>query len=229
MDKKIKFYIIKSSKISRINMDIISEIKKQYLLDIHMDEFENIDEVIKNKPHIILFDGLFEKKLQTELVQRIHESKSNARILISQKNISEKNEVRLFQKNVDYVFNSNYGDQYFIHKIRSILRRYSSSYYLEQEISFENLIINLISKVVSDDGQTINLTNTEFKLLTFMIDGKPYLQKTIINEVWKYDEDTTKLVSQYVHRLNKKLINYKILRNSNREYYISQKTDNNLK
>ena len=61
------------------------------------------------------------------------------------------------------------------------------------------------------NGETIDLTATEFKLLRLLIeaDGEPQLRDDLLREVWGYDENVmTRTLDTHVKRLREKLGDY---------------------
>lgn len=75
-------------------------------------------------------------------------------------------------------------------------------------ISLAGLVLNLDEKTVMRDGQSIDLTATEFRLLEYLLRNarRVVSRSDILDEVWGYDFDTgTKLVDVYIAYLRKKV------------------------
>ena len=73
-------------------------------------------------------------------------------------------------------------------------------------IAFENLIINLDTKLCFINNKEIDLTKAEYNLLVFFLlnQNKIFTRKEIINQVW--DKPTSfRAVDTTVSRLRKKL------------------------
>ena len=80
---------------------------------------------------------------------------------------------------------------------------------MENIISHEGLIINQGNKLVSVDGEDINLTKKEYELLVFLITHPNYLhsREYLVKELWN-DTVTVRTIDTTISRLRKKLGEY---------------------
>ena len=77
-----------------------------------------------------------------------------------------------------------------IARIRSLLRRSYGDYAGQTPIlSFRDLTIDLSSQRVTLSGTEVRLTNTEFKILSYLAQNpsKPHSRDTLIDDIWGYD------------------------------------------
>jgi DNA-binding response OmpR family regulator len=76
------------------------------------------------------------------------------------------------------------------------------------ELKAGGLQINLISRDVSVDGNTVSLSTTEFELLVYLVRnlGQVLSREQILRAVWGYDHDPgTNIVDVYIGYLRRKL------------------------
>ena len=93
-----------------------------------------------------------------------------------------------------------------IARLRSIMRRQSPR--KETVLQHRTIEMDLLSREVSLDGETVELTNREFAMLElFLQNPNRVLTRTLIAEkVWEaYADLETNLIDVYVRRLRKKL------------------------
>ncbi len=94
-------------------------------------------------------------------------------------------------------------------RIQALLRRANPSQQSVSEILTEaNLTMDLRTKTVSRDGQSIELTAREFELLEYMLrnKGRVLSKIDIVENVWDLNFDTsTNIVEVYINYLRKKI------------------------
>ena len=93
-------------------------------------------------------------------------------------------------------------------RVRSLTKRGSSTLMTHQTLKFEGLEMNLDTKVVTRDGQVIELTAREFTLLEYMMrnQGRVLSKVQLAENVWDIGFDTgTNFVEVYINYLRKKI------------------------
>lgn len=97
-------------------------------------------------------------------------------------------------------------------RVRSLLRRIENQASNNATIfHFDDLIIDDDRKTVTRNGNSINLTSTEYRLLLLFIMSprKVFSRMDILEEVWGIDfESGTNVVDVYVNYLRKKLMQF---------------------
>lgn len=79
---------------------------------------------------------------------------------------------------------------------------------LEPSIEYGQVYMNLVSQQVKVNNTEIVLTQTEFKLLSILLERHGYIQdrKTLLQEVWQANpNNNTRTVDVYIKRLRAKL------------------------
>ncbi|MGB1253383.1 MAG: response regulator transcription factor [Candidatus Promineifilaceae bacterium] len=77
-----------------------------------------------------------------------------------------------------------------IARIRSLLRRSYGDYAGQTPVlTFRDLVVDLSSQRATLRGEEVRLTNTEFKILSYLAQhpNKPHNRDTLIDDIWGYD------------------------------------------
>lgn len=93
-------------------------------------------------------------------------------------------------------------------RLRSLNRRRQINNEPEEVLYISNLSINLEAKVIKIDGENVNLTPTEFRLLKYFVRNrnKVLSRLQILEHVWGIDFNMgTNVVDVYVNYLRKKI------------------------
>jgi len=75
-------------------------------------------------------------------------------------------------------------------------------------LSFADVVMNLDERIVTRNGEQVDLTVTEFRLLEYFLQNprRVLSRSDILENVWGYDFSTnTKVVDVYVNYLRKKI------------------------
>jgi len=93
-------------------------------------------------------------------------------------------------------------------RIRSLVRRSKSIASTRNTVNIEGLEVDLLSKTVLRNGNPINLTATEYRLLEFFIKNQNIVLSRIqiLEQVWDIDFNLgTNVVDVYINYLRKKI------------------------
>ncbi len=93
-------------------------------------------------------------------------------------------------------------------RVRSLTKRGISTLMTHQVLRFEDLELNLETKVVTRQGQVIDLTAREFTLLEYLMrnQGRVLSKVQLAENVWEIGFDTgTNFVEVYINYLRKKI------------------------
>ena len=94
-------------------------------------------------------------------------------------------------------------------RVRSVLRRYSSSH--TPRIEYEEIVIDNVQRYCTVAGEEISLTKTEFNLLYFLMSNanQAFTREELLSSVW--DDDVyvvDRTIDVNINRLRKKLGKY---------------------
>jgi DNA-binding response OmpR family regulator len=95
-------------------------------------------------------------------------------------------------------------------RVKALLRRRTPSEPHQEQINVGDLVIDIPRHEVLVDGKDIQLTATEFKLLTVLVErcGRVQSRDTLLRDVWEYDSMIdTRTVDTHMRRLRDKLGN----------------------
>ncbi|MDR2824201.1 MAG: response regulator transcription factor [Prevotellaceae bacterium] len=96
-----------------------------------------------------------------------------------------------------------------IARVRSVLKRAETPAVdtEKDKIVRENLVIDLMSKTVTLDGENIELTRTEFELLMLLVQNEEriFTREEILDRIWKDSIVLERTVDVHLARLRKKL------------------------
>jgi DNA-binding response OmpR family regulator len=93
-------------------------------------------------------------------------------------------------------------------RVKKILQRGDSSGEKHETMRFGDLLIDLPKHLVSWKGKSIELTATEFKLVTVLAEraGRVQTRDALLRDVWEYDAAIdTRTVDTHMRRLREKL------------------------
>lgn len=93
-------------------------------------------------------------------------------------------------------------------RIKTILRRTAGNLAPSEIIKHGDLVVNLAKHAATFKGAPIDLTATEFKLLTLLLErrGRVQTRDRLLTDVWGYEGDVdTRTVDTHVRRLREKL------------------------
>ncbi len=177
----------------------IANILKVYLEDggfkvIHADKGgEGLDLFLKESPSIVILDLMLPDKKGEELLQEIKEINDTPVILLTAKSAPEER-VAGFALGADDYVTKPFNPRELVFRVRAILKRLKKITESPNEIlSFNNgtLIIDGNRFEVRKNGEIINLTPTEFKILFTLAvtPEKVFSREELIEKALGYDFD----------------------------------------
>jgi two-component system KDP operon response regulator KdpE len=119
-----------------------------------------------------------------------------------------KDVVRGLQLGADDYIVKPFGAKELVARIQAVLRRHKPDAQHEHTYTNGKLFINLDTHQVSVDGQNVELTPIEFKLLACLAEqeGKVLAHRFLLNQVWGPDyEDDRQYLKLYIWYLRQKI------------------------
>lgn len=167
---------------------------------------EGIMAAANHQPDLILLDlGLPDEDGQDVLV-KLREWYHNPIIILTVKS-AEEEIVKALDNGANDYLTKPFRTQELLARIRTALRSKSSSTN-ESVLSFGNITVDLVSRIVKVNNEIIKFTATEYNLLTLLIknDGRVLTHQYILKEIWgqSYSEQTQYL-RVFVAQLRKKI------------------------
>jgi DNA-binding response OmpR family regulator len=195
--------------------------EQQYRVQVVNHGVQFLRQLDLEEPDIILLASQLSDMQGQELLQRLREF-SSAPVLMLTDACDEDERVHLFDLGCDDVVVKPFGMKELLARVRSLLRRrpLSPSDKPVQQSVFTTggLVIDYAQHLVTVNGQTIQLSRTEYKLLSTLAQnvGMVVTHELLLEKVWgpEYNRDVD-FIWVYISRLRRK-----IEANSRRPEYI---------
>lgn len=167
------------------------------------DGAEAADLIENNTFDLILLDVMLPSVSGFELMEYIRNFSIPVIFLTAKNNVQDK--VRGLRLGADDYLTKPFDIAELLARVEVVLRRYHKN---DIKIQIENILIDTESRVVTKDGQQVDLTLKEFEILMLFLKNKniALYKETIYERVWgdSYMGDT-RTVDLHVQRLRKKL------------------------
>jgi DNA-binding response OmpR family regulator len=169
---------------------------------------EGISMVEKAKPDLVVLDIMMPGMDGWEVCRRLR-STSTVPILILTAKGAQEDVIQGLQMGADDYLKKPFDLREVELRIDAILRRSKAALEDQRDVYDDgNLRVDLGHRVVARQGQTVHLTPTEFRLLSYLLRqrGRVVPHAELLTEVWgpEYIQDTANL-SVYVRYLREKL------------------------
>ncbi|MCH5474869.1 response regulator transcription factor [Bacillus cereus] len=196
--------------------DILREIMKDYLLNEGYNVLEAIDgkEALsifeEHEVHLIILDIMLPELDGWTVCRRIRK-KSNVPIIMLTARVDEDDTLLGFELGADDYVTKPYSPPILLARAKRLMEsRYSSAVNVpaEDTLTSSGIHIHFPSRTVTIDGEDINLTHTEFEIVTYLMrnQGIVISREQLINKIWGYEfagDDRT--VNSHIRNLRHKL------------------------
>lgn len=171
------------------------------------DGLEALKKFEMYKPDLILLDLMMPKKFGSDVCKEIRTSSDVPIIMLTAKSETIDRIIGLELGADDYV-SKPFSPREVVTRIKTVLRRTTNAKHTCNCIKYKELEINMDSHEVHINGELINITPKEIKIL-YMLAKNPGCtlnREHILSEVWGYDYfGDTRVVDTQIKRLRKKL------------------------
>ena len=158
-------------------------------------------------PDLVILDIMMPDMDGWTVCQRIREV-SDVPVIFMTALGAEKDVVRGLQLGADDYIVKPFGAKELVARIQAVLRRHKPDAQHEHTYTNGKLFVNLDTHQVSVDGQNVELTPIEFKLLACLAEqeGKVLAHRFLLNQVWGPDyEDDRQYLKLYIWYLRQKI------------------------
>lgn len=162
---------------------------------------------MEQRPDVILLDILMPDISGLEVMRRLREE-SNVPILLVTAKDSDVDKVRGLELGADDYIVKPFSPDELSARIRAVLRRSVTGQNARRVIQAGNITIDLSRRLVTRDGEIINLTRTEWLLLQHLAAnaGKVIFNSELLSRVWGPEyRDETQYLRVWISRLRRKL------------------------
>ncbi|MEE6182671.1 response regulator transcription factor [Bacillus pretiosus] len=196
--------------------DILREIMKDYLLNEGYNVLEAIDgkEALsifeEHEVHLIILDIMLPELDGWTVCRRIRK-KSNVPIIMLTARVDEDDTLLGFELGADDYVTKPYSPPILLARAKRLMEsRYSSAVNVpaEDTLTSSGIHVHFPSRTVTIDGEDINLTHTEFEIVTYLMRNQGIIisREQLINKIWGYEfagDDRT--VNSHIRNLRHKL------------------------
>lgn len=156
---------------------------------------------------VILLDVMLPELNGIEVCRRIR-SFSNVPVLLITARDAVLDRVAGLDAGADDYIIKPFAIEELLARIRSVLRRTAIKHSDDSKLHFKEIEIDTLAHIVTVNKQLIDLTKTEYDLLTYLVDQKNRVlsRDLILENVWGYLADIeTNVVDVYIRHLRSKL------------------------
>lgn len=179
---------------------------ENYVVDIEYDGKPGLEKALTNDYDLILLDLMLPNINGLEICRQVRQNKTTPIIIITAKSDTYDKVAGLDYGADDYIVKP-FDIEELLARIRAMLRRQPQ----KNIIDMQGIIIDRDGFKVTVDGNTLDLTKTEYDLLTLLAENRNHVlqREQIIAEVWGYDSEVeTNVVDVYIRYLRNKLKPY---------------------
>ena len=173
-------------------------------VDNGKEALEKINELSDIK--LVILDVMMPFLNGWQVCQQIRKSSQIPIIMLTAKN-AEPDELQGFKKGADEYITKPFSPSIFVARVNAL---YSRTYSEEdnQQLIIKDLTVNLLEHKVYCKSEKIELSQTEYNLLLFLLDNKGIVlsREKLLNNVWGFDYiGTDRTVDTHINRLRVKL------------------------
>lgn len=192
--------------------DILREVIIDYLFEDGYQVLEAADgekalELFQsNSVDLVILDIVLPKVDGWSVCRRIRKNSSIPIVMLTARS-DEDDSLLGYELGADDYLIKPYSPRVLMAKVKRFLEKYSGTID-GMLISSGGIVINMGSRLVSVDGITINLTHTEFEILSYLMQNKGIVitRDQLIAKVWGYDfYGDEKTVNSHIRNLRAKL------------------------
>ena len=195
---------------------ILREIVKDYLVNRGHEVIEAIDgeqalELFQEQDfHLIILDIMLPKVDGWAVCRRIRKT-SNVPIIMLTARVDEDDTLLGFELGVDDYVTKPYSPPILLARVKRLLEsRNKMNEPFKDTLTRNGISVEFATRKVKIDGNDINLTHTEFEILTYLMQnhGIVITREQLVQKVWDYDyigDDRT--INTHIRNLRTKLGN----------------------
>ena len=182
-------------------------VEQQYAVDIATDGESGLEMALTGLYEVLVIDVMMPKMSGIDVVRTLRESEDSTPILLLTARDAIDDRVRGLDAGADDYLTKPFANQEFLARIRALTRR-SGDVMPTQVLTVGKFSLDLQSRVIKVDDQSLFLTAKEFQMLELFLRnaGQVLPKELIFDRVWGFDGPSdTNAVEIYVHFLRKKI------------------------
>jgi DNA-binding response OmpR family regulator len=174
-----------------------------YLIDSFEKGTTALNKIDKIKPDLVLLDLNLPDVKGQDLCQEIKQIYPDIKVIILTAKSETNDIVKGFNLGADDYLTKPFSSEELLARIKTRLKQTNN-----QILKLENLELNTKNMEVKRDGELIDLTQTEYNLLVYLLKNKNQVltREMILSNVWEYEPDTnSRVVDVYIGYLRDKI------------------------
>lgn len=190
LNNLIKTYLEKN------NYEVISYTKG-------IDAINNINDTI----HLWILDIMLKDDISGyDIIKKIRETNNNIPVIFTSARDKDLDKIIGLELGSDDYITKPYSPKELVLRVNNIIKRvYSKN---SQKLVYDNYLIDIDKRTVTENEKEINLTTLEFDLLHMFLNNKnkQFSREDILNNIWGYNYfGNDRVVDDLVRRLRKKM------------------------
>jgi len=177
-----------------------------YAVDVALDGEKGLEMALDEVHDLIILDISLPKMDGLQVLKKLRQQKVNIPVLLLTVRATIEDKVLGLDAGADDYLTKPFAFQELVARVRALMRRRAEAEPALLQVA--DLILDPARRLVSRDGEKIELTAKEFALLEYFMrnPGRVLTRTLLIEHVWSYDFDTmTNIVDVYVNYLRKKI------------------------
>ena len=173
-----------------------------YDVSLAFDGETALENITTREVHLVILDLNLPRMSGIEVLQQLRDRLISTPVLILTARDGLKDKIHTLQIGADDYLTKPFDSSELVARMQAILRR--SGKLRTSILQAADLTLDVLSRVVSRNGQVITLTQTEFALLEFFLRNKNMIltRRRIAEQVWGYKFETgTNIVDVYISYL----------------------------
>jgi len=170
------------------------------------DGERGLELIFQRSPDLVVLDLMLPKLNGFEVCRTIRKHDATLPVLILSAKEQEMDKLMGFDLGADDYITKPFSTRELLARIKAALRRAAP---VEGEVFVHgNLRVDFPGQRVEIDGQPVEVSNREFRLLRYLIEnrGRVLSRDQILNKVWGYDyEGTARTIDNFINKLRSKI------------------------
>jgi two-component system, OmpR family, alkaline phosphatase synthesis response regulator PhoP len=163
-----------------------------------------LQRALDERPDLIVLDLMLPEMNGYEVVKELRRRSVEIPVVILSAKGMEADKIMGLDLGADDYVVKPFGLQELLARIKAVLRRRSRG---SEVVQFGDTVVDLSAKSVTRDGQPVEVTAQEFKLLVYFVGhpGRTFTRDELLSGAWGYDyEGTARTVDNFVSQLRQK-------------------------
>lgn len=187
--------------------------KEKFKVEPFYDGESILEYVKKNKPDLIILDLMLPGIDGLEVCKFLKkdEQTSSIPIIMLTAKSTEADKIVGLELGADDYITKPFSPRELVARVKTVLRRLESKQQQAKVIDVDGLMVDLSKYLVTINQKKINLTTTEFKLLSVLISrpGWVFARQQLLDAIWEYDRVVLdRTIDVHIRNLRKKLGKY---------------------